>query len=175
MEDCQTGNSGKAGIQGIDDHGSTEQVNDPLDQLEVRLAELVSVEFLDFNFADLKFHFDFLFTGDFETTKAARDQEEAISKQVQSTKPPHTDHHLNAQKYPVASSPFERWSPRYHLSSTPSWYYNMLTPGNPLSLLTPLHRLQGWTGSIYEIDHLIKVAMPALDLPESAYGAQNHS
>ncbi len=34
-------------------------------------------------------------------------------------------------------SPYERCSPRYHLSSSPNWYRRPITPKNPLYYLTP--------------------------------------
>lgn len=37
----------------------------------------------------------------------------------------------------LSDSPFERFSPRYHISSSPSWYQGAITPSNPLSLLSP--------------------------------------
>ena len=37
----------------------------------------------------------------------------------------------------LANSPFGRHSPRYHLSESPSWYGELLTPPNPLSVLSP--------------------------------------
>jgi len=37
----------------------------------------------------------------------------------------------------IADSPFERYSPRYHISSSPGWYRSAITPSNPLSLLSP--------------------------------------
>ena len=37
----------------------------------------------------------------------------------------------------LANAPFERHSPRYHLSESPSWYGELLTPPNPLSVLSP--------------------------------------
>ena len=35
------------------------------------------------------------------------------------------------------SSPYERCSPRYHISASPDWHCRDITPRNPLHLLTP--------------------------------------
>jgi hypothetical protein len=40
------------------------------------------------------------------------------------------------QSIPTAS-PFERWSQRYDISSSPNWIRSYMSPSNPLSLLTP--------------------------------------
>lgn len=37
-------------------------------------------------------------------------------------------------------SPFERFSPRYHLSTSPGWYRRDISPRNPLYHLSPLQR-----------------------------------
>ena len=38
----------------------------------------------------------------------------------------------------TTNSPFERCSPRYHLSQSPSWYRGFISQSNPLHYLTPL-------------------------------------
>jgi hypothetical protein len=40
------------------------------------------------------------------------------------------------QRIPTAS-PFERWSQRYDISSSPNWIKSYMSPSNPLLLLTP--------------------------------------
>jgi hypothetical protein len=39
--------------------------------------------------------------------------------------------------YDAANSPFERCSPRYHLSDSPEYYHRDITSTNPLSFLSP--------------------------------------
>jgi hypothetical protein len=39
----------------------------------------------------------------------------------------------------LRDSPFERWSPRYHLSKSPNWVFRDITSSNPLSKLSPLY------------------------------------
>jgi hypothetical protein len=44
---------------------------------------------------------------------------------------------LHDLHHPTAASPFERWSQRYDVSSSPNWIKAYVLPGNPLLLLTP--------------------------------------
>jgi hypothetical protein len=62
-----------------------------------------------------------------------------------------------------AASPFERWSQRYDISSSPNWIKSYMSPSNPLLLLTPAPTGSPW-------DH-IPEASPRL-IGSEGYGSR---